>query len=85
MIDHIGITCANYTKAQSFYDTVLAVLGFSRQMDVGHAIGYGRDGKASFWISDGAGLGAGIGPNREVHLAFESADEDAVHAFHRRR
>src|SRR5450755_1293068 len=61
-----------------FYDTVLGVLGFSRQMDFGVAIGYGRDGKPSFWISDGSGMG----PNREVHLAFEAADEDAVHAFH---
>jgi catechol 2,3-dioxygenase-like lactoylglutathione lyase family enzyme len=56
--------------------------GFSRQMDVGVATGYGRDGKPSFWISDGAGTGAGVGPNREVHLAFEAADENAVRAFH---
>jgi hypothetical protein len=45
-----------------FYDTVLGVLGFSRQMDFGVAIGSGRDGKPPFWISDGSG----IGPNREV-------------------
>ena len=79
MIDHFGINCADYLKSQDFYDHVLAVLGFSRQMDVGPAIGYGRDGKPSFWIAEGAGMG----PNREVHVAFEAADEDAVRAFHR--
>jgi catechol 2,3-dioxygenase-like lactoylglutathione lyase family enzyme len=79
VIDHFGITCADYGKAQEFYDTVLGVLGCSRQMDVGPAIGYGRDGKPTFWISDGDGAG----PNREVHVAFEAADADAVRAFHR--
>ncbi len=57
---------------------MLGALGFSRQMDFGRAIGYGRNGKPAFWISDGAGMG----PNREIHLAFEAADEDAVRAFH---
>jgi catechol 2,3-dioxygenase-like lactoylglutathione lyase family enzyme len=81
VIDHTGINCADYAKATEFYDTVLGVLGFSRQMDFGRAIGYGRDGKPAFWISDGSG-GAGLGPNREIHLAFEAADENAVRAFH---
>jgi hypothetical protein len=57
---------------------VLGALGFSRQMDFGRAIGYGCDGKPSFWISEAVGMG----PNREIHLAFEAADEDAVRAFH---
>ncbi|WP_445162233.1 VOC family protein [Mycobacterium sp. Dal123C01] len=78
MIDHIGINCADYPKSQAFYDTVLAVLGFSRQLDFGEAIGYGRDGEPTFWIADGTGLG----PNRETHIAFAAADENAVRAFH---
>jgi catechol 2,3-dioxygenase-like lactoylglutathione lyase family enzyme len=75
-MDHIGINCADYPKSQAFYDTVLGVLGFSRQMDFGVAIGYGRDGKPAFWIAEGAGMG----PNREIHLAFQAADDDAVRA-----
>ncbi|WAJ45911.1 VOC family protein [Mycobacterium sp. Aquia_216] len=81
MIDHIGINCADYSKSQAFYDTVLAVLGFTRQLDFGEAIGYGRDGTPTFWISD-ASAGAGMGPNRETHIAFAAADENAVRAFH---
>ena len=81
MIDHIGINCGDYARSQEFYDTVLGVLGFSRQMDFGTAIGYGRDGKPSFWIADAA-AGLGPGPNREIHLAFEATDDDAVRAFH---
>lgn len=78
MIDHIGINCADYPKSQEFYDNVLGVLGFSRQMDFGRAIGYGRDGKPSFWIADGSGMG----PAREIHLAFQAGDDSAVRAFH---
>jgi catechol 2,3-dioxygenase-like lactoylglutathione lyase family enzyme len=81
VIDHVGISCADYAKSWAFYDSVLGVLGFSRQLDFGEAIGYGRDGKPTFWIADAA-AGAGTGPNREVHLAFAAAEENAVRAFH---
>jgi len=78
VIDHFGINCDDYAKSQEFYDGVLGVLGFSRQMDFGPATGYGRDGRPAFWIADGSGLG----PNREVHIAFAAADENAVRSFY---
>ena len=68
-------SCAPTTQ---FYDRVLGMLGYSRQADFGDAIGYGRDGKPVFWIAEGAGMG----PNRETHLAFAAADHDAVRAFY---
>ena len=77
MIDHLGINCADYAKSQEFYDRVLGVLGYSRQMDFGEAIGYGSEGHPDFWIAEGAGMG----PNRETHFAFAAADHDAVQAF----
>lgn len=78
MIDHFGINCSDYARSWQFYDTVLGVLGYSRQMDFGEAIGYGREGHPAFWIADGKGMGS----NREVHVAFQAADENAVRAFH---
>lgn len=80
VIDHFGINCADYPKSQEFYDKVLHVLGYGRVMDVGPAIGYGRDGKPSFWIADAASGGTS-GPNREVHIAFEAKDAESVQAF----
>jgi catechol 2,3-dioxygenase-like lactoylglutathione lyase family enzyme len=76
MIDHLGIGCADLAAGAAFYDQVLAVLGHSRVMDVGVAIGYGSQGRAVFWISHGTG------PNRETHIAFTAPDVAAVHAFH---
>ena len=78
VIDHLGINCADYARSRAFYDRVLGVLGYPRVMDVGPAIGYGRDGHPEFWIADGAGTG----PNREIHVAFAAADAGAVDAFY---
>src|SRR6202790_3673944 len=35
VMDHFGINCADFAKAWAFYDEVLGVLGYSRQMDFG--------------------------------------------------
>lgn len=79
MIDHLGINVRDMAAAGAFYDGVLAVLGHSRIMDVGEAIGYGT-GQPVFWISNGA---AG-GPNREVHIAFTAPDAETVRAWYAR-
>ncbi|MDH6198265.1 catechol 2,3-dioxygenase-like lactoylglutathione lyase family enzyme [Mycobacterium frederiksbergense] len=81
MIDHFGINCSDFSKATEFYDTVLGVLGYTRQLDYGVAIGYGREGRPAFWIGD-ASAGDAAGPNREIHVAFQAADVDAVTAFY---
>ena len=78
MIDHFGINCADLEAAKAFYDTVLGILGYGRQMDFGVAVGYGRDGQPDFWIS----TFEGVGPNREVHVAFTAPDAEHVRAFH---
>ena len=80
MIDHFGINCSDWAKSTAFYDRVLGVLGFTRQMDFGQVIGYGVEGKAQFWIADTA-IGDAGGPNREVHVAFEAPDAQHVQAF----
>ena len=76
MIDHFSINCSDLDRASLFYDTVLATLGHRRLMDFGVAIGYGTD-KPDFWI----GTFEGIGPNREVHVAFTAADAATVRAL----
>jgi catechol 2,3-dioxygenase-like lactoylglutathione lyase family enzyme len=78
MIDHFGIVCADYEKSTSFYDAVLGVLGYTRQMEFGPAIGYGRGGKPDFWIEDGADRQVGAA----IHFAFQAAGVDEVAAFY---
>ncbi|MCK0175684.1 MULTISPECIES: VOC family protein [Mycobacteriaceae] len=82
MIDHFGINCADFAASAQFYDKVLGVLGFTRQMDFGVAIGYGTEGHPDFWIADMTAGGA-AGPNREIHVAFAAKDPESVQAFFR--
>lgn len=77
MLDHLSIQCADLSRAVAFYDAVLQPLGYARLMEVGAAIGYGRDRKPSFWLGP---LTTGE-PNREVHIAFAAADRAGVRAF----
>ena len=81
VIDHFGINCANWDKSKEFYDKVLGVLGYTRQMDFEVDIGYGKDGQPDFWIAD-MNIGDAAGPNREIHVAFVAKDTDAVKAFY---
>lgn len=76
MIDHFGINCADLDAAAAFYDKVLGTLGHRRIMDFGVAIGYGTQGP-QFWIS----TFEGVGPNREMHLAFSAPDAAGVRTF----
>jgi catechol 2,3-dioxygenase-like lactoylglutathione lyase family enzyme len=76
MIDHFGINCADLQKTAAFYDKVLATLGHRRLLDFEVAVGYGTD-KPDFWLS----TFEGVGPNREVHVAFTAPDADGVRAF----
>lgn len=76
MIDHLGINVTDMARASAFYDRILGVLGHRRVLDHTVAIGYGTD-EPDFWI----GTFEGVGPNREVHVAFRAADADAVRAW----
>jgi catechol 2,3-dioxygenase-like lactoylglutathione lyase family enzyme len=77
MIDHLGINCADLAAAKSFYDQVLAPLGYGRVLDYDVAVGYGVEGDPAFWLSSYADMP----PQREVHVAFKAADVAAVRAF----
>jgi catechol 2,3-dioxygenase-like lactoylglutathione lyase family enzyme len=76
MLDHVSIQCADVAAAAAFYDAVLGPLGGSRLMDFGEVIGYGTDGKPSFWLGP---LAEGAA-NRPIHVAFVAPDRAAVRA-----
>lgn len=76
MISHLGINCSDLELSGAFYDRTLAVLGHRRLLDHGVAIGYGTTAPA-FWI----GTFDGMGPNREVHVAFDAPDAATVDAW----
>lgn len=76
MIDHINIGVSDLERSRAFYEAAFAPLGIAYVMHNIAGVGFGRDGRPAFWISD---RGAG-GP---VHVAVTSPDRAAVEAFHR--
>jgi catechol 2,3-dioxygenase-like lactoylglutathione lyase family enzyme len=82
MIDHIGFPVSDYARARDFYLKALAPLGYTLIMEVQQnehdapAAGFGRDGKADFWIGGEGGLA------KAVHVAILAHDRAAVDAFY---
>jgi catechol 2,3-dioxygenase-like lactoylglutathione lyase family enzyme len=84
MIDHLGIEVADYATSRSFYERVLAPLGYAvvmevtREMSGGYeGCGFGPPGRPHFWIGTGGGM-----PGRGAHIAFTAASRAQVDAFH---
>ena len=77
MLDHLSIQCDDAAAAARFYDATLATLGAVRIMEFNGAVGYGVDGKPSFWIEPRTDQIA----NRPSHIAFSARDRSTVRAF----
>jgi len=76
MIDHVSLQVRDYPRSKVFYVAALEPLGYGllREFE-GRVGGFGRNGKPSFWIREGA-------PSGPIHIAFEAADHEAVEAFY---
>jgi catechol 2,3-dioxygenase-like lactoylglutathione lyase family enzyme len=76
MFDHVGFAVADFGKSKAFYEKTLATLGIAAVMRGENFVGFGRDGRAQFWI------GIGDAPTSRMHIAFAAADRAAVRAFY---
>ena len=82
MIDHTGISVADFEVSKAFYDRVMAPLGASllymvpAEFTGGAKVGgYGRD-RPTFWLHESADTGPGR------HYAFTARSRAEVDAFH---
>jgi catechol 2,3-dioxygenase-like lactoylglutathione lyase family enzyme len=82
MIDHIGFSVSDYTRAKAFYENALAPLGYRLVMEVTApetgqpAAGFGIGGKPDFWIGGEGKL------EKPVHIAIAAGDRAMVDAFY---
>jgi catechol 2,3-dioxygenase-like lactoylglutathione lyase family enzyme len=84
MLDHIGLSVADFERAKAFYQAALKPLGLGAIIDVtaeetgdeAHA-GFGENDKAFFWI------GTGARPRGGTHVAFTAKTRAEVEAFYR--
>lgn len=75
MIDHLILGVDDVGASREFYEQALAPLGMAVVMAGSFGVGFGTDGKPTFWIADRE-------PSGPVHVAFASPDRAAVDAFH---
>jgi catechol 2,3-dioxygenase-like lactoylglutathione lyase family enzyme len=82
VIDHLGVSFADYPRALRFYEMALAPLGISIVMQVTkeqtgsfEGAGFGRNEKPTFWISGGERT------TPRLHVAFVADNRGAVDAF----
>lgn len=79
MIDHFGLSVADYGISRAFYDAVLAPLGHNRLTEFaipqGMIGGYGS-AKPEFWVSSGGRCSG------KIHVAFVAKSRAEVDAFY---
>ena len=81
MLHHISLGVADLDRSASFYDAVLAPLGYSRVWTDATAVGYGEPGggdKLAIKLQKGRVVAPGPG----FHLAFAAPSREAVARFH---
>jgi catechol 2,3-dioxygenase-like lactoylglutathione lyase family enzyme len=84
MLDHVGLSVANYEGAKEFYTAILAELGYEVVMEVAppihseKAVCYGPKGKPAFWLSDEGKT------TPHTHIAFSAPSRLAVDAFYKK-
>lgn len=84
MIDHFGLSVADYQCSKTFYERVLAPLGYVLRKEIIDAGGdmaaggfsVGDSGNPDFWIASGGKTAPAL------HVAFEARDRNAVKGFH---
>lgn len=83
MLDHISIAVADLDRVASFYDAVLATLGYERRKERAGRIAYGPPERPApvFWIIErDDDIGARPGPG--LHISFMAANRNSVDRFH---
>lgn len=78
MIAHTSVSVKDFTVSKELYSKMLAPLGYTIGMDLSEykAAGFTEGGKMDFWIGQGEESSAG------VHVAFQAAGKEQVHAFY---
>lgn len=77
MLDHVGVNVRDIDASRSFYMQALAPLGYEILMQFPEAVGFGRDGRPTFWIVRREPYNSG------VHVAFAAVDRASVDQFWR--
>jgi catechol 2,3-dioxygenase-like lactoylglutathione lyase family enzyme len=80
MIDHVSLGVRDLSAAASFYDAVLAPLGFARIYDHEETVGYGKE-HPEFWLNVRPNMPY-VPKDTGIHVCLRANNAEAVDAFH---
>lgn len=76
IFDHIVLSVADSERSKQFYINSLAPLGITLIKEEDGCVGFGNNGKPSFWICKDNEV------QKPMHIAFIASDHDSINAFH---
>jgi catechol 2,3-dioxygenase-like lactoylglutathione lyase family enzyme len=74
ILDHVKIRVSDVERSRAFYEAALAPLGISVVLEYPGTVGFGKDRKPEFFVTEGE-------VRDPAHVAF-GTDRPAVDAFH---
>jgi catechol 2,3-dioxygenase-like lactoylglutathione lyase family enzyme len=80
VIDHVSVGVRDLAAATSFYETVLAPLGFLQMEARPATVGFGKK-YPEFWLNLRSGMGSATADSG-AHVCFRARSIDMVDAFH---
>jgi catechol 2,3-dioxygenase-like lactoylglutathione lyase family enzyme len=76
ILDHIGLSVADYEASKAFFAAALKPLDIALVMEVQGWAGFGRKERPQFWF------GTGDGAQKPMHIAFVAESRAQVRAFY---
>jgi catechol 2,3-dioxygenase-like lactoylglutathione lyase family enzyme len=76
ILDHIGLSVADYEASKAFFAAALKPLDIALVMEVQGWAGFGRNERPQFWF------GTGDGAQKPMHIAFVAESRAQVRAFY---
>ncbi|AUH73050.1 glyoxalase/bleomycin resistance protein [Legionella sainthelensi] len=76
ILDHVGITVANYERSKNFYCSILKPLGITLVKEQNQWAGFGKQDKPEFWF------GEGKRSDYFSHITFVAENKKAVEQFY---
>jgi len=80
MIDHVSIAVRDLAASTTFYEHVLATIGYVRLVERPHTVGFGKT-YPEFWLNRRPDM-TKIAADTGGHICLRARDTDMVDAFH---
>jgi catechol 2,3-dioxygenase-like lactoylglutathione lyase family enzyme len=81
MIDHVSVAVRDLAASATFYEAVLATIGYAKLVVRPNTVGFGKK-YPEFWLNHRPDM-AKVAKDSGVHIALRTLGTEAVDAFHR--